>query len=49
MIVQNCHPLLVIISKIESMISEQKARFPELSDEEILCLLTKKFSEENRL
>ncbi len=49
MIVQNCHPLLVIISKIESLISEQKARHPELTDEEILTLLTKKFSEENRL
>lgn len=49
MIIQNCNLLLVIISKIESLISEQKARYPELSDEEILTLLSKKFSEENPL
>lgn len=49
MIVQNCNPLLVIISKIESLISEQKARNPELTDEEILTLLSRKISEENPL
>lgn len=49
MVVQNCNLLLVVISKIESLISEQKAKFPELSDDEILTLLTKKISEENRL
>lgn len=49
MIVQNCNLLLVIITKIETLISEQKARYPELSDEEILKLLTQKMSEENHL
>lgn len=48
MIVQNCNLLLVIITKIESLISEQKIQHPHLSDEEIIELLKLKFSIENR-
>lgn len=48
MIVQNCNLLLVIISKIESLISEQKTQHPHLSDEEIIESIKKKFSDENR-
>jgi hypothetical protein len=49
MIVQNCNLLLVIISKIETMISDQKTQHPELSDEEIIESLKIKLSRENKL
>ncbi len=48
MIIQNCNPLLVVISKIESLITEQKTQHPHLSDEEIIEFLKIKFSIENR-
>lgn len=35
MIIQSCDVLQIIISKIESMITEQKTKCPNLSDEEI--------------
>lgn len=47
MIVQNCNPLMVVISKIETLIAETKAQYPALSDEEIITLLKNKFSKEN--
>lgn len=47
MIVQNCNPLLVVISRIESIIEEIKIQNSKLSDEEIIELLKKKFSIEN--
>jgi hypothetical protein len=48
MIIQNCNLLLVIISKIESIIAEQKTQHPQLNDEEIIEFLKIKFSIENR-
>lgn len=48
MIVQNCNLLLVIISKIESLIAEQKTQHPYASDEDIIEFLKIKFSIENR-
>jgi hypothetical protein len=39
MIVQNCNLLLVVITKIELLISEQKTQHPELSDEDIIEFL----------
>lgn len=48
MIVQNCNLLLVVISKIESLIAEQKTQHPQLNDEEIIEFLKIKFSTENR-
>jgi hypothetical protein len=48
MIVQNCHLLLVVITKIESLIAEQKTQHPDLNDEEIIEILKLKFSLENR-
>jgi hypothetical protein len=48
MIVQNCNLLLVVITKIESLITEQKAQHPDLSDEDIIEFLKYKFSIENR-
>ena len=48
MIIQNCNPLLVVISKIESLIDEQKTQHPNLNDEEIIEFLKIKFSIENR-
>lgn len=47
MIIQNSNLLLVIITKIESMISDTKAQHPNLSDEEIIELLRKKLNREN--
>lgn len=47
MIVQNCNPLLVVISRIESIIEQIKIQNPKLADEEIIELLKKKFSLEN--
>ena len=48
MIVQNCNLLLVVISKIESLIAEQKTQHPNLNDEEIIEFIKIKFSIENR-
>ena len=48
MIIQNCNLLLVIISKIESLIAEEKTQYPNLNDEEIIEFLKLKFSIENR-
>ena len=48
MIIQNCNLLLVVISKIESLIAEQRAQHPDLNDEEIIEFLKFKFSIENR-
>jgi len=48
MIVQNCTLLLVILTKIESLIVEQRAQQPDLSDEEIIEYLKNKFQNENR-
>lgn len=47
MIIQNCSVLLVIISKIESLIVEQKAQHPDLNDEEIIEKIKYKFKTEN--
>lgn len=47
MIIQNCNPLLVILTKIESLIAEQKTQHPYLNDEEIIEFLKIKFSIEN--
>lgn len=47
MIVQNCNPLLVVISRIETLIAETKVQYPLLSDEEIIAILKNKFSKEN--
>jgi hypothetical protein len=49
MIVQNCNFLLEIITKIESMIVEQKSQQPDLSDEEIIDQIKKKLRLENKL
>ncbi|MDO9182360.1 MAG: hypothetical protein Q7U04_08115 [Bacteriovorax sp.] len=48
MIVQNCTLLLEIITKIESMISDQKTQQPNLSDEEIIDQIKKKLRVENK-
>lgn len=48
MIVQNCNLLLVIITKIESMIADSKAQHPNLSDEEIIDQLRKRLGQENK-
>ncbi|MFA6237556.1 MAG: hypothetical protein WC635_09540 [Bacteriovorax sp.] len=48
MIVQNCTLLLEIITKIESMISEQKAQRPDLNDEEIIDQIKIKLKRENK-
>jgi hypothetical protein len=48
MVIQNCNLLLVIITKIESLIAEQKTQHPYLNDEEIIESLKNKFSIENR-
>ena len=48
MIIQNCHPLLAIITKIESIIADQKTQHPHLNDEEIIEFIKIKFSIENR-
>ena len=48
MIAQNCSLLLVVITKIESLITEQKTQHPQLSDEDIIEFLKIKFSLENR-
>ena len=47
MIIQNCNPLLVILSKIEAIMIEQKIQHPYLSDEEIIEFIKYKFSIEN--
>ena len=47
MIIQNCPLLLVVITKIEDLILEQKAQEPQLSDEEIIESLKKKLAIEN--
>ncbi len=47
MIIQNCPLLLVVITKIEELILEQKAQLPHLSDEEIIESLKKKLAKEN--
>lgn len=49
MIVQSCDVLLVIISKIESMITEQKTQCPNLSDEEIFEQIKINLGLENNL
>ncbi len=43
MIIQDCNLLLVILTKIESIVLEQKAQHPHLSDEEIIDSIKKKF------
>lgn len=48
MIIQNCNLLLVVITKVEELITEYKAQHPSLSDEEIIEFLKYKFSIENR-
>ncbi len=48
MIIQKCNLLLVVITKIESLIAEQKTQHPSLNDEEIIEFLKIKFSIENR-
>lgn len=48
MIIQNCTPLLVILTKIESIIPDQKTQHPNLNDEEIIEFIKIKFSIENR-
>ena len=48
MIIQNCNPLLVILTKIESIIADHKTQHPYLSDEEIIEFIKIKFSIENR-
>ena len=47
MIVQNCNLLLVVITRIESLIAEQKTQHPHLNDEEIIECLKFKFAIEN--
>ncbi len=47
MIIQNCNPLLVILTKIESIMTDQKIQHPHLSDEEIIEFIKFKFSIEN--
>jgi hypothetical protein len=47
MIIQNCPLLLVVITKIEELILEQKTQTPHLSDEEIIESLKKKLALEN--
>lgn len=49
MIVQNCTLLLEIITKIELMISDQKAQTPNLSDEEIIDHIKNNLRVENKL
>ncbi len=48
MVIQNSNLLLVILSKIESMIADSKTQHPNLSDEEIIEHLRKRLSEENK-
>ena len=48
MIIQNCPLLLVILTKIESLIVEQRTQQPHLNDEEIIEYLKNKFQRENR-
>ena len=48
MIIQNCNPQLVVLTKIESIIADQKTQHPNLNDEEIIEFLKIKFSIENR-
>ena len=47
MIIQNCNPLLVILTKIESIIADHKTQHPHLNDEEIIEFIKYKFSIEN--
>lgn len=49
MIIQNCTLLLEILTKIESMIVEQKTQRPDLSDEEIIDQLKLKLRSENKI
>lgn len=49
MIIQNCTLLLEIITKIESMIMDQKIQQPHLSDEEIIDCIKLKLKHENKL
>jgi hypothetical protein len=49
MIIQNSTFLLEIITKIESMISEQKIQQPSLSDEEIIEQIKLKLRKENSI
>ncbi|GEM_PF-759671 len=48
MVIQNSNLLLVIITKIESMIADSKTQHPDLSDEEIIERLRKRLREENK-
>ena len=48
MVIQNCNPLLVILSKIESIITDHKIQHPHLNDEEIIEFIKYKFSIENK-
>jgi hypothetical protein len=48
MIIQNSNLLLIIISKIESIIAEEKTQHPDLNDEEIIESIKYKFAITNR-
>lgn len=48
MIMHDSSLLMSILTKIELIISETKAQFPNLSDEEIIEHLKLKFGRENR-
>ncbi|MBP9682748.1 MAG: hypothetical protein KBD76_15200 [Bacteriovorax sp.] len=48
MIIHNSSVLMAILTKIETIISETKTQFPDLSDEEIIEQLTLRFAGENR-
>jgi hypothetical protein len=49
MIIQNSTVLLEVISKIESMMTDQLNQQPNLSDEEIINFLKLKLQSENKL
>jgi hypothetical protein len=49
MIIQNCNLLLEIITKIELMITDQKAQHPTLSDEEIIDQIKNTLRLENNI
>lgn len=49
MLIQNCNLLLVVITKIESMIADSKAQHPNLSDEEIFDQLRKALGQQNKI
>jgi hypothetical protein len=48
MIVRECSLLFLVISKLESLIADEKSQHPNLSDEEIIEKLKYKIATQNK-